>query len=90
MPVIASTEVTGLSRDQCFQVAAALTDKLKAAPGFMGHCAYENQGVINVVEVWASAEDHDAWFDGSVRPNLWPGVTPQKFDVMNLVLPDSQ
>ncbi|MFB0838257.1 hypothetical protein ACETK3_09625 [Arthrobacter sp. E44] len=45
MPVIASTEVTGLSRDQYFQVAAALTDKLKAAPRIHGSlCVREPRG----------------------------------------------
>ena len=31
-----------------------------------------------MVEVWETQEDSEAWFDANVKPNLPPGVTPDR------------
>lgn len=38
-----------------------------------------------VVEIWESAEQHDAWFDNNVRPNLPVEVNPEKHELVNVV-----
>jgi hypothetical protein len=40
---------------------------------------------MTVVEIWESAEQHDAWFDNNVRPNLPVEVNPEKHELVNVV-----
>jgi heme-degrading monooxygenase HmoA len=85
MATLTYNTVSGLKREQYDQIVAALVDKLKAAPGFIAHYAYEYEGGINVVEIWDSAEQHDDWFDNNVRPHLTVEVTPEKHELINKV-----
>jgi hypothetical protein len=36
--------------------------------------------VFTVSEIWESQEQHDAWFDENVKPNV-PGVEQEVIDV---------
>lgn len=85
MTVLTSSIVTGMTREQYDEVAAALIDKLKATPGFIAHYASESEGGMTVVEIWDSAEQHDDWFDNNVRPNLPLEVNPEKHELVNMV-----
>jgi heme-degrading monooxygenase HmoA len=85
MVVLTKSHVTGLTREQYEELAAVLTEKLKAAPGFIAHYAWEQEGGMNVVEIWDSDEQHDAWFDNNVRPNLQVQVIPEKHELANKV-----
>lgn len=85
MAVLTSSSVTGLTREQYEEIAAVLTDKLKAAPGFIAHYAWESENGMDVVEIWESAEQHDVWFDNNVRPNLPTEVSPKKHELVNKV-----
>lgn len=85
MAVLVKNKVTGLTREQYEGIAAVLVDKLKATPGFIAHYAWEKEDGMTVVEVWESAEQHDAWFDNNVRPNLPVEVTPEKHELVNKV-----
>lgn len=49
-----------------------LVDKMKSAPGFMGHWSGATGTGYRVVEVWESPEAHQAWLDGTVKPSLPP------------------
>jgi len=75
MSVLTSSSVTGLTRKQYDEIAAILTDRLKAAPGFIAHYAWEDDAGMRVVEVWESAQLHDDWFNNNVRPHLPTEVT---------------
>lgn len=87
MTILTYSTVPGMTREQYEGTAAALTDKLKATPGFIAHYAWEQDGGLRVVEVWESAEQHDGWFNDSVKPNLPVEVTPEKHELMNKVTP---
>jgi len=82
MAVLVNTTL-GLDISVYDQLAAGLTDTLKASPGFRTHAAYPVDGGFAVTEIWDSAEDHTAFFDHSVRPNLPDGV-PLELAVIEL------
>lgn len=60
------------------QIAAGVTESLRAAPGFRAHAAYPVDGGFAVTEIWDDAQDHQAFFESAVRPNISGGV---RFDV---------
>lgn len=83
MAILASSTVPGMTREQYEQTAAALTEQLRAAPGFIAHYAWEQDGATKVVEVWESVEQHDDWFNNRVKPHLSVEVTTEKHELMN-------
>ncbi|MFD1210921.1 antibiotic biosynthesis monooxygenase family protein [Arthrobacter sp. GCM10027362] len=87
MTVLAKTFVPGLTREQYEELGARLTDQVKSTPGFIAHYAWEGDGGMNVVEIWESAEQHDAWFNDTIRPNLPAEATQEKHELINTVTP---
>ncbi len=59
------------------QVAAQLVPELKRQAGFHAHFAQALDDGFAVHELWDSREQHEAWFEGNVRPKMPPGATPQ-------------
>lgn len=51
-------------------MTSALAVGVKQQPGFVVHVAYEDDDGFVVAEVWESQEQHDAWFDANVKPNI--------------------
>jgi hypothetical protein len=51
-------------------------DQMKSAPGFLGHWSGTTDKGLCVIELWESPEAHQAWLEGTIRPNLPPGVDP--------------
>ena len=68
------TSTYGLDIAVYDQIAAGITDHLRAAPGFRSHAAYPVAGGFAVTEIWDDAADHKAFFDSAVRPNIPDGV----------------
>jgi heme-degrading monooxygenase HmoA len=85
MAVLTKSLVPGMTREQYEGIAAVLIDKLKAAPGFIAHYAWEHEGGMTVVEVWESAEQGDDWLDNYVKPHLPVEVSPEKHELANMV-----
>ena len=56
------------------QLAAGLAGPLTAAPGFRLHTAHPVDGGFAVTEIWDDAQDHKAFFESAVRPNIPDGV----------------
>ncbi len=56
------------------QLAAGLTEAVKAAPGFRVHVAYPVEDGFVVTEIWDDAKDHQAFFESAVKPNIPDGV----------------
>ena len=54
---------------------AGVLDRMKSAPGFKGHLGGTTDAGYRVIEVWDSREAWQAWFDGTIKPNLPPGAT---------------
>jgi quinol monooxygenase YgiN len=82
MAVLVNTNL-GLDISVYDQLAAGLTETLKAAPGFRTHAAYPVEGGFIVTEIWDDAEAHRAFFDSAVKPNIPDGV-PLSLQVIEL------
>ena len=92
MAVIMTAEVAGA--DASFiegMQAAGVVDALVKAPGFLSHISDAASSGYRVIEVWRSGEDHQAWYDDHIAPNLPPGVGSVPFEYVDLLLavPDS-
>ncbi len=61
------------------QVAAGVRESQSKADGFVSHYAVVEVGGITVFEIWDSIEQHDAWFNEVVKPQLAPGTPEPKF-----------
>lgn len=66
--------------------AAGVVDVLAKAPGFVSHISGAASSGYRVIEVWDSKEDHQAWYDNQVAPNLPPGMAPIPFEYVELLL----
>ena len=69
MPVLVRHRAP-MTQAQYDESAPTLTALLKQQPGFVVHVAYEDDDGFVVAEVWESQEQHDAWFDANVKPNI--------------------
>ncbi len=80
MPVLKRHHAPGMPADAYDQI---VTQDFQAtqrnADGFVAHYAVVENGGITVVEIWASVDQHDAWFDDAVRPFLPPGTPEPTF-----------
>jgi len=65
------------------QMSAGLAEPCKAAPGFRSHAAYPVTGGFVVSEIWDRAEDHRAFFESAVKPNVPDGVTVDVIELRN-------
>jgi heme-degrading monooxygenase HmoA len=77
MAVLIRHRNKGMGRSDYDQVAPPLVEKLKTQPGFVLHVAFEDDQGFCVAEVWESQDEHDAWFDENVVPNV-PGEITQE------------
>lgn len=66
--------------------AAGVADALAKAPGFVSHISGAASSGYRVIEVWESQEDHQAWYDDHVAPNLPPGMAAVPFEYVELLL----
>lgn len=78
MPIAIHAEVPGQTREGYEATIRLLGDSLREAPGFIMHFGHPIEGGWRVVEVWESSKDAAEWFAKYVRPNLPPGVKPDR------------
>jgi heme-degrading monooxygenase HmoA len=76
MTVLKQHHVPGMRPDVYDQVAAGAMPSLSKADGFVAHYAIVEDGGMTVIEIWDSIDQHDAWFNEIVRPQL-PADTPE-------------
>jgi heme-degrading monooxygenase HmoA len=67
--------------------APPLIALLKQQPGFLVHVAYDDAGGFVVAEEWETQEQHDAWFDANVKPNVPFEITQEVIDLHSVVKP---
>ena len=77
MAVLVRHRPQGLGPSQYDEVAPPLIEALKRQPGFVLHVAFEDSEGFCVAEIWESQEQHDAWFNEHVVPNV-PGEIKQE------------
>ena len=70
MAVLIRHRADGMTEAQYDEISPPLVEKLKSQPGFLFHTAFTDKGQFTVSEIWESQEQHDAWFDANVAPNL--------------------
>ena len=79
MPVLMMGEVPDLSEEVYAGMIGQLTPLMQAAEGFISHAAGPSpNGGWRVVEIWDSEAHAQAWFDNNVKPNLPPGIVPNR------------
>lgn len=78
MAVLVSSDVHGQTREGYDGVLHVVRDSIKAAPGFIMHCAYPSDGKWVLYEVWDSKQQADRWFAATVVPNLPKGIHPKR------------
>ena len=75
MTIIVIQDVAGMTTEMADgMVQAGVADQLKAAAGFRHHVSGPTEAGYRVIEVWESRDTFQAWFDGTIKPNLPPNV----------------
>ena len=70
MAVLIRHRAAGLTMDDYDRISPSLVEQVKKAPGFVLHVAFEDAQGFCVAEIWESQEQHDAWFNDNVVPNV--------------------
>ena len=70
MAVLVRHRSPELSLAQYDEISPPIVEKLKQQPGFVLHVAFEDFQGFCVAEIWESQEQHDAWFNDNVAPNV--------------------
>jgi hypothetical protein len=79
MPVLMIAEVPELTEEIYGGMIGQLMPLMRASQGFIAHAGGPNPtGGWRVVEIWESEEDGENWFNDSVKPNLPPGIDPNR------------
>ena len=86
MPVLVRHR-SAMSQAQYDAAAPALIELLKRQPGFLVHVAYEDANGFVVAEVWETLEQHDAWFNANVKPNIPAEITQEVVDLHSVHTP---
>lgn len=79
MAVLKRHRAEGMPSDVYDQVASGVMESQKNAPGFVAHYAIVEDGGITVIEIWESVDEHDAWFNTAVKPQLPPDMPDPTF-----------
>jgi quinol monooxygenase YgiN len=87
MAVLIRHRAQGIGQETYDQVAPTLVDKLKQEPGFVLHVAFEDSQGFCVAEIWDSQEQHDAWFNENVVPNVPAEIKQEVVQIHNVVAP---
>jgi hypothetical protein len=79
MTVLKRHHAAGMPPEVYDQVATGVQASQSAADGFVAHYGFVEDGGISVVEIWDSVDQHDAWFNEVVKPQLPPGTPDPTF-----------
>lgn len=78
MAILISSKVKGQTLEGYDSVLTAVRELVKAAPGFILHCAHPCEDGWLVTEIWRSKAEADQWFVQYVVPNLPAGIHPKR------------
>ena len=70
MPVLIRHRPAGMTPEMYDQTAPPLVENLKKQPGFILHTSFVDANGFCVAEIWETQEQHDAWFNANVVPNV--------------------
>jgi hypothetical protein len=78
MAVLVTAEVPGQTAEGYDGMLRGLDPLIRAAPGFICHAAYSDNGTWRVLEIWESRKAATDFFAQHVHPHLPPGVKPKR------------
>jgi heme-degrading monooxygenase HmoA len=79
VPVLMIGEVPNMTEEIYAGMIGQMAPLMRASRGFISHAAGPSPtGGWRVVEAWESEEDSEKWFDENVKPNLPPGIVPDR------------
>jgi len=87
MAVLIRHRAQGLGIDDYDRISPPLVEQIKQQPGFVLHVAFEDSQGLCVAEIWSSQEQHDAWFNEAVVPNVPAEIKQEVIQIHNLVEP---
>ena len=79
MPVLMIGEIPTMTEEIYAGMVGQLRPRIQASKGFISHAGGPSPaGGWRVVELWESEDDARNWFNENVKPNLPPGVDPDR------------
>jgi quinol monooxygenase YgiN len=87
MAVLIRHRTQDLGTSDYDRISPPIVEKLKQQPGFVLHVAFEDSQGFCVAEIWESQEQHDAWFDENVVPNVPAEIKQEVVQIHNIVEP---
>lgn len=79
MPVLMIGEVPNLTEEIYAGMIGQMSPLMRASNGFISHAGGPSpSGGWRVVETWDTEEDARNWFEQNVKPNLPPGIVPDR------------
>jgi hypothetical protein len=79
MAVLMIAEVENLTEEMYGGMIGQLMPIMRASQGFIAHSGGPSpKGGWRVIEIWESEADGETWFGNNVKPNLPPGIHPER------------
>lgn len=79
MAVLMIAEVPNLTEEAYSGMIGQIKPLMQASRGFISHAGGPSpSGGWRVVEIWESEGDAESWFGDNIKPNLPPGVEPNR------------
>ena len=87
MAVLIRHRALDMTTDQYDELSPKLVELVKQQPGFRLHVAFTDSQGFCVAEIWDSQEQHDAWFNENVVPNVPAPIAQEVIELHNVVSP---
>jgi hypothetical protein len=84
MPVLVTADQQGMTKEIYDGMASALLPLLVKRAGFVAHATRPIEGGWQLMEIWESEEQHEAWANDVVLPNLPAGMDPPEMTTQPL------
>jgi hypothetical protein len=87
MAVLIRHRAQGMTPEQYDEISPPLVEQVKRQPGFKLHVAFVDSQGFCVAEIWDSQEQHDAWFNENVVPNVPAEISQEVVEIHNVIEP---
>ena len=87
MAVLIRHRAEGMTPAQYDEISPPLVEAVRQQPGFKLHVAFVDSQGFCVAEIWDSQEQHDAWFNENVVPNVPAEISQEVVEIHNVVSP---
>jgi hypothetical protein len=73
-----------MTPQQYDEISPPLLEQLEKQPGFMLHVSFEDANGFCVAEIWDTKEQHDAFFNATVAPNVPAQISQEVIELHSL------